>query len=84
MQIGQAGVPISLRVVESERNTLLLGMDWYKKYQVDLKTSKKCIEFNVDGQKYQTKISYQDQDTLFIVEIDRENDEGVETLIRAD
>ena len=84
MQIGQAEVPISLRVVESERNTLLLGMDWYKKYQVDLKTSKKCIEFNVDEQKYQTKISYQDQDTLFIVEIDRENDEGVETLIRAD
>ena len=38
----------------------------------------------VNGQKYQTKISYQNQDTLFIVEIDRDNDEGVETLIRAD
>ena len=84
IQIGQAETPISLRVVESDRNTLLLGMDWYKKYQVDLKTFKKCIEFTINGQKYQTKISFQDQDTLFIVEIDREDDEGVETLIRAD
>jgi hypothetical protein len=58
IQIGQAKTPISLRVVESDRNTLLLGMDWYKKYQVDLKTSKKCIEFILNGQKYQTKISF--------------------------
>ena len=32
IQIGQTKTPIDLRVVESERNTLLLGMDWYKKY----------------------------------------------------
>ena len=75
---------ISLRVVESERNTLLLRMDWYRKYQVDLKTTKKCIEFMVNGQKYQTKISYQDQDTLFILEIDQGNNGGVETSVRAD
>ena len=59
-------------------------MDWYKKYQVDLLTSKNCIKFTANGQKYQTTVSYQDENTLFTVEVDRNKGGRVETLTRAD
>ena len=34
IKIQQAKVPMHLRVVESAKPILLLGMDWHKKYQV--------------------------------------------------
>src|ERR1043166_164926 len=40
IQIGDVKISITLRVVKSNKVTLLLDMDWYKKYQVILDTSK--------------------------------------------
>src|ERR1044071_3491382 len=49
LTIANIKIPINLRVVQSQKDTLLLGMDWYKKYQVILNTGKKTLDLTVRG-----------------------------------
>ena len=46
-------------------------MDWYKKYQVILDTSKAAITFVVKERRYQTIIEYEPSNEIFTVEVDR-------------
>jgi predicted aspartyl protease len=89
IQIGQAQVPISLRVIDSDKETLLLGMDWYKKYHVNLMIADKLVEFTAQGQRYQTPVSFEQKGDIFVSEIavcemEKKNVEGVGTFERAD
>src|ERR1044071_9049018 len=59
IKIQQAKVPIHLRVVESAKLILLLGMDWHKKYQVMINVSEQTLEFTTQGQRYRTVVEYE-------------------------
>jgi predicted aspartyl protease len=61
MSIGGAKINIPLRVVKSPRNTLLLGMDWYKKHEATFNTKDNIMEFTSEGTRYQTIIEYDQQ-----------------------
>ena len=58
IKIQQAKVPIHLRVVESTKPILLLGMDWHKKYQMMTNVSEQMLEFTSQGQQYRTLVKY--------------------------
>lgn len=68
IKIGQIIMKMNLRVVESPKDTLLLGMDWYQKYEVTLNTPKRMIEFTVEGTRYQTPIEFEQEETIFMLE----------------
>ena len=68
IQIQQAKIPIDLRVVNTGENTLLLGMDWFKKYQVTLDVPNEELTFITQGQRFQTKVTNsQQQKTVAIL-----------------
>ena len=58
IRIGGAKISITLRIVTSTTNTLLLGMDWFKKYSALLDTENNTLEFQTQGKRYQTIIEY--------------------------
>src|ERR1044071_1230766 len=58
IKIQQAKVPIHLRIVESTKPILLLGMDWHKKYQALVNVSERTLEFTTQGQRYRTVVEY--------------------------
>ena len=58
LQIQQAKVPIHLRVVESNKPLLLLGMNWHKKYKVLTNVQDNILEFTTQGQRYKTIVEY--------------------------
>src|ERR1044071_8554428 len=57
-KIQQAKVPIHLRVVESAKPILLLGMDWHKKYLALVNVLEQTLEFTTQGQRYRTIVEY--------------------------
>jgi hypothetical protein len=68
MTIGGISVNIPLEVIKSPRPTLLLGMDWNQKYNVILDTQAGHIGFESEGQRYQTAMEYEQEDTCYVVE----------------
>src|ERR1044071_5939747 len=81
LQIQQAKVPIHLRVVESTKPLLLLGMDWHKKYKVLTNVGDNTLEFTTQGQRYKTIVEYGQEEqvntfecfyTEFVVEEEEE------------
>src|ERR1043165_8464093 len=59
IKIQQARVPIYLRVVESTKPILLLGMDWHKKYSALVNVTEQTLEFTTQGQRYRTVVEYE-------------------------
>ena len=56
IKILTANIPIDLRVVDTNAENFLLGMDWFNKYQVTLNITKKELEFISEGRKYKTMV----------------------------
>ena len=80
LQIGNAKIPINMRVAETTKETILLGMDWHKKYQAIMNTPKSTLSFVVNGQSYTTYIEYQNENTVYLTEWveEREEEESCE------
>ena len=68
LQIQQAKVPIHLRVVESQKPLLLLGMDWHKKYKVFINIQDNTLEFTTQGQRYKTVVEYGQEEQVNVFE----------------
>jgi hypothetical protein len=75
--IATAKIPIDLRVVDSEDNTLLLGMDWFNKYEVTLQTKDKKLIFTSEGDRFQTMVECEkmDRKIFYVTETDEQGTE---------
>ena len=70
IKIGEAYLPTKLNVIESTKDTLLLGMDWFHSYKVNMNTYKKYLEFETQGRKYRTMITYTQEDEVNIITVE--------------
>src|ERR1043166_8294601 len=52
IMIGEADVSSKLTVIESDYDTLLLGMDWFHHYKVELNVKEKVLRLEINGQRY--------------------------------
>jgi hypothetical protein len=58
ISIATAKIPIDLRVVNTSEETLLLGMDWFQKYNVNLNTPAKELTFKSQGNSFKTYVEF--------------------------
>ncbi len=49
-------VPINIHIVDSTKEELLLGSNWFAKYKADLILSENLLKFQAEGKKFQVKI----------------------------
>src|SRR6266542_5090378 len=49
-------VPINIHIVDSTKEELLLGLNWFVKYKADLILSENLLKFQAEGKKFQVKI----------------------------
>ena len=49
-------VPINIHIVDSTKEKLLLGSNWFAKYKADLILSENLLKFQAKSKKFQVKI----------------------------
>src|SRR6266511_3769040 len=49
-------VPINIHIVDSTKEELLIGSNWFSKYKVDLILTENKLKFEVQGRKFKVKI----------------------------
>ncbi len=56
LKILDVKVPINIHIVDSIKEELLLGSNWFAKYKADLILSENLLKFQAEGKKFQVKI----------------------------
>src|SRR6266496_6285207 len=56
LKILDVKVPINIHIVDSTKEKLLLGSNWFAKYKADLILSENLLKFQTKGKKFQVKI----------------------------
>ncbi len=56
LKILDVKVPINIHIVDSTKEELLLGSNWFAKYKADLILSENLLKFQAEGKKFQVKI----------------------------
>src|SRR6266511_1732976 len=56
LKILDVRVPINIHIVDSTKEELLLGSNWFAKYKADLILSENLIKYQAEGKKFQVKI----------------------------
>ncbi len=49
-------VPINIHIVDSTKEELLIGSNWFSKYKADLILTKNKLKFEAQGRKFEVKI----------------------------
>ena len=55
-KIMDALVPINIHIVDSTKEELLIGSNWFSKYKADLILTKNKLKFEAQGRKFEVKI----------------------------
>ena len=56
LRIMDVKVSINIHIVDSTKEELLLGSNWFAKYKADLILSENLLKFQAEGKKFQVKI----------------------------
>jgi len=56
LKILNVRVPINIHIMDSTKEELLLGSNWFVKYKADLILSENLLKFQTEGKKFQVKI----------------------------
>src|SRR6266542_1418494 len=56
LKIMDALVPINIHVVDSTKEELLIGSNWFSKYKADLILTENKLKFEAQGRKFEAKI----------------------------
>ena len=64
MSIGKAKIPVDFQVVNEEN--MLLGIDWFLRYNVKLDILKRILVFENKNDTYQTYVKYKKTNKLTI------------------
>src|SRR6266496_5198993 len=56
LKIMDALVPINIHVVDSTKEELLIGSNWFSKYKADLILTENKLKFEAQGRKFEVKI----------------------------
>src|SRR3989337_2606010 len=79
LKIATAEIPIDLQVVDTTEEDFLLGMDWFNKYEVTLKTKEKELIFRSKGLLFKTFVNSEkvNKPTCFMITIVEEYEEEI-------
>ncbi len=80
-------VPINIHIIDSTKEELLLGSNWFAKYKADLILSENLLKFQAEGKKFQVKIVniptkssvinwYKEDEDIEIILIESDLDKG--------
>src|SRR6266540_6051809 len=80
-------VPINIHIVDSTKEELLLGSNWFAKYKADLILSENLLKFQVEGKKFQVKIIntpakglmmnwYKEDEDTEVISVGNDSDKG--------
>src|SRR6266540_3571370 len=80
-------VPINIHIVNSTKEELLLGSNWFAKYKADLILSKNLLKFQAEGKKFQVKIVntltksptinwYKEDEDIDVISVGSDSDKG--------
>ncbi len=56
LKIMDALVPINIYIVDSIKEELLIGSNWFSKYKADLILTENKLKFEAQGRKFEVKI----------------------------
>jgi len=56
LKIMDALVSINIYIVDSTKKELLIGLNWFSKYKVDLILTENKLKFEAQGRKFEVKI----------------------------
>ncbi len=56
LKIIDALVPINIHIVDSTKEELLIGSNWFSKYKADLILTENKLKFEAQGRKFEVKI----------------------------
>ena len=82
-------VPINIHIVDSTKEELLLGSNWFAKYKADLIFSENLLKFQAEGKKFQVKIVniptkrpminwYKEDEDIEVIMVESDSDKGSE------
>ena len=57
LKIMDALVPINIHIMDSTKEELLIGSNWFSKYKADLILTKNKLRFEAQGRKFEVKIT---------------------------
>src|SRR6266508_1672012 len=87
LKIMDVRVPINIHIVNSTKEKLLLGSNWFAKYKADLILSENLLKFQAEGKKFQVKIVntlaksltmnwYKEDEDIEVISIGSDSDKG--------
>src|SRR6266542_2791866 len=56
LKIMNALVPINIHIIDSTKEELLIGSNWFSKYRADLILTKNKLKFEAQGRRFEVKI----------------------------
>ncbi len=87
LKILDVRVPINIHIVDSTKEELLLGSNWFAKYKADLILSENLLKFQAEGKKFQVKIFntpaksltinwYKEDEDIKVISVGSDSDKG--------
>ncbi len=87
LKILDVKVPINIHIVDSTKEELLLGSNWFAKYKADLILSENLLKFQAESKKFQVKIVntltksptmnwYKEDEVIEVILIGSDSDKG--------
>src|SRR6266540_4605019 len=87
LKILDVKVPINIHIMDSIKEELLLGLNWFAKYKADLILSENLLKFQAEGKKFQVKIVntlaksptmnwYKEDKDIEVISIGSDSDKG--------
>src|SRR6266496_1555438 len=87
LKIMDALVPINIHVVDSTKEELLIGSNWFSKYKADLILTENKLKFEAQGRKFEVKIInttssnakvqwYKEDEDIEIITVTSDSDNG--------
>ncbi len=88
LKILDVKVPINIHIVDSTKEELLLGSNWFAKYKADLILSENLLKFQAEGKKFQVKIVntptkgptinwYKEDEDTEVISVGSDSDKGL-------
>jgi len=87
LKILDVKVSINIHIVDSTKEELLLGSNWFAKYKADLILSENLLKFQAEGKKFQVKIIntpakspminwYKEDEDIKVISVESDSDKG--------
>ncbi len=87
LKILDVKVPINIHIMDSTKEELLLGLNWFAKYKADLILSENLLKFQAEGKKFQVKIVntltksliinwYKEDEDMKVISVESDSDKG--------